>query len=108
MVGLRHEEFWIVLLNRGNYIISKHKISSGGITGTVADIKIIFKLAVENLATSMILSHNHPSGNPNPSNDDQNITRKLKAACETIDVQLHDHLIIAGNDFTSMADKGMI
>ena len=84
------------------------ELFEGTLTTSAVYPREVIKMILEKDAAAVIFVHNHPSGNPNPSGDDQKITRKLKAACETIDVQLHDHLIIAGNDFTSMADKGMV
>lgn len=102
---LNHEEFWVVFLNRGNRIIKKERISSGGITGTVVDNKIILKKALLHLASSVILVHNHPSGNLKPSPQDHNVTQKIKSACELLEINLLDHLIIAGNSYYSFADE---
>ena len=76
---LPHEEFWIICLNRNGRYISRHKISSGGVSGTVADMKMIFNIAVKELASGIILCHNHPSGNLNPSDTDKLLTRKAKS-----------------------------
>jgi len=103
---LPYEEFWILLLNRSNKIIEKYKISQGGISGTVIDTKIILKNAIEKLASSMILCHNHPSGNRMPSSADDQITQKLKAGADLIDVSVLDHIIIANTEFYSYADEG--
>ena len=105
---LAHEEFWILLLNRSNKIIDKSRISQGGIAGTVIDIRIILKKAVEKLASSIILCHNHPSGNRDPSKADINITRKLKEAAELMDIKLLDHIIIADNSYFSFLDEGVL
>ena len=102
------EVFLVVLLNGRNQVLDIVELFEGTLTTSAVYPREVIKMILEKDAAAVIFVHNHPSGNPNPSNDDQNITRKLKAACETIDVQLHDHLIIAGNDFTSMADKGMV
>ena len=102
---LNHEEFWVFYLNRANVILRKEKISSGGITGTVVDNKIILKKALLNLASSIILVHNHPSGNVNPSIQDKKVTKKMKLACELLEINLLDHLIIAGNSYYSFADE---
>ena len=102
------EVFLVVLLNGRNQVLDIIELFEGTLTTSAVYPREVIKLVLEKDAAAVIFVHNHPSGNPNPSNDDQKITRKLKAACETIDAQLHDHLIIAGNDFTSMADKGMI
>jgi DNA repair protein RadC len=103
---LPHEEFWILLLNRSNRIIEKIKISQGGVSGTVIDVKIILKQAIEKLASSIILCHNHPSGNRTPSNADDTITMKLKNGAELLDIQVLDHVIIADVDYYSYADEG--
>mgnify|MGYP000445134701 FL=1 len=102
------EVFLVVLLNGRNQVLDIVELFEGTLTTSAVYPREVIKLILEKDAAAVIFVHNHPSGNPNPSKDDQTLTRKLKAACATIDVQLHDHLIIAGNDFTSMADKGMI
>jgi DNA repair protein RadC len=98
----------VVLLNGRNQVLDIVELFEGTLTTSAVYPREVIKLILEKDAAAVIFVHNHLSENPNPSKDDQNLTRKLKAACATIDVQLHDHLIIAGNDFTSMADKGMI
>ncbi len=105
---LQHEEFWVLLLNRSNKIIDKNKISQGGVAGTVIDLKIILKKAIEKLASSVILCHNHPSGNTEPSEADIGITRKLKEAAEVMDIKLLDHLIVADNSYFSFLDEGIL
>lgn len=105
---LPHEEFWVLYLNRANMLIDKERISSGGTTGTVTDIKIILKHAIEKLACSVILVHNHPSGNKQPSKQDSDMTKKISEACKFIDVVLVDHLIIADTQYLSFADQGML
>lgn len=105
---LPHEEFWVLLLNRSNRIIEKIKISQGGVAGTVTDIKIILKQAIEKLASSVILCHNHPSGNKNPSKADDSITQKLKQGSELLDIQVLDHIIIADMEYYSYADEGKL
>ncbi len=102
------EVFLVVLLNGRNQVLDIVELFEGTLTTSAVYPREVIKLILERDAAAVIFVHNHPSGNPNPSKDDQTLTRKLKAACATIDVQLHDHFIIAGNDFTSMADKGMI
>ncbi|MDH4057413.1 MAG: DNA repair protein RadC [Cyclobacteriaceae bacterium] len=108
MMDLSHEEFWVLLLNRANRIIKKQQISLGGVHGTVADPKIIFKLALEELASGIIVAHNHPSGNLTPSQQDIDLTKKLKEAGKLLEVQLLDHLIVAGKNYFSFADEGML
>ena len=102
------EVFLVVLLNGRNQVLDIVELFEGTLTTSAVYPREVIKLILEKDAAAVIFVHNHPSGNPNPSKDDQNLTQKLKAACSTIDVQLHDHLIIAGNDYTSMADKGMV
>ena len=108
LVDLSHEEFWILLLNRSNRIVEKRKISQGGIAGTVTDIRMILKFAIEALASSIILCHNHPSGNLQPSEADIHITRKLKESSTLMDIQLLDHIIIAGRRYYSFADENLM
>lgn len=108
LMDLPHEEFWVLLLNRMNQVVKKKRISEGGVTGTVADPKIIYKLALEDLATGVIVAHNHPSGNLKPSQSDIDLTRKLKEAGKFLEVQLLDHLIIANRNYFSFADEGLI
>ena len=102
------EVFLVVLLNGRNQVLDIVELFEGTLTTSAVYPREVIKLILEKDAAAVIFVHNHPSGNPNPSKDDQNLTQKLKAACSTIDVQVHDHLIIAGNDYTSMADKGMV
>jgi len=108
LTDLSHEEFWILLLNRSNKIIEKRKISQGGISGTVTDIRMILKFAIEALASSIILCHNHPSGNLQPSEADIQITRKLKESSALMDINLLDHIIIAGKQYFSFADENLM
>lgn len=103
-----HEEFWIVLLNRGNKVIEKILVSSGGLTGTVADVRMIFNHAIKSQATSLVLCHNHPSGNVSPSQTDIDLTKKLVKAGETLDIKVVDHLIIGENKYYSFADEGLL
>lgn len=109
MIGdLEMEEFWVVFLNNSNKVLSKQKISSGGITGTVVDVRLVFKMALELYATSVILCHNHPSGGLKPSQADLNLTQKMADAGKVMDIKVLDHLIITGNHFYSFADEGKI
>ncbi|MEJ7780528.1 MAG: DNA repair protein RadC [Daejeonella sp.] len=105
---LNHEEFWILLLNRANKIMSKHLVSKGGQAGTIADPKIIFNIALENHAASVILAHNHPSGNLRPSQADLELTKKLRTAGQFLDMPVLDHLIITDQGFFSFADEGIM
>jgi DNA repair protein RadC len=105
---LSHEEFHVLFLNRSNRVIGKIKLSQGGISGTVTDVRIVMKRAIEYLASGIIVCHNHPSGNLNPSESDTKITQKIKEAGNLMDIQLLDHLIITDNDYYSFADNGLI
>lgn len=105
---LPYEEFWLVILNRANKIIDMKRISSGGISGTVTDIRIILKIAIEKTASSIIVCHNHPSGNIKPSNSDIQITNKLKNASELVEIPLLDHVIVSDSDYYSFADEGLL
>ena len=105
---IHHEEFWVILLNRANRVIKKHQISQGGVAGTVADPKIIFKMALSELASGIILAHNHPSGNLTASQADMDLTRKLKEAGKLLEIQVLDHLIVAGQKYFSFADEGIL
>lgn len=108
VMDLNREEFWILLLNRANRIISRERISAGGISGTVVDARILFQKALTGNACSLILFHNHPSGNLNPSQADISLTQKLKKAGETLDIAILDHLIIGESGFYSFADEGIL
>lgn len=105
---LAHEEFWILFLNRSNKVINRMKLSQGGLSGTVTDVRIVMKKAIEYLASGIIICHNHPSGNLNPSDSDNKITQKIKEAGILMDIQLLDHLIIAERDYYSFADNGLL
>lgn len=108
LIDLPHEEFWLLILNRANLVIKKVLISRGGVSGTVVDTKIIFKSAVENYACSIIICHNHPSGNLKPSEADIRITKNIKEAGKLMEIPLLDHLIITENGFYSFSDEGMM
>ena len=103
---LQHEEFYVICLNRANRIIAVEQISKGGISGTVADGKIIFKKALENNSSALILAHNHPSGQLKPSEADKRLTKQMSGFGKMIDMQVLDHLIIAENSYFSFADEG--
>ncbi|WP_127140106.1 RadC family protein [Flagellimonas marinaquae] len=105
---LPHEEFWIVYLNNSNKVIHKSQLSKGGITGTLVDVRLVLKQALELGAVGIILAHNHPSGTLKPSAADKQITQKLKTASEALDIQVLDHLILAQNEYLSFADKGIL
>lgn len=102
------EEFWIVLLNQSNKVLSTHLISTGGVSGTVADVRVIMKLAIESLASGLILSHNHPSGSVKPSEPDKRLTTKIKLAAELLNVKVLDHIIIGDGEYFSFADDNIL
>ncbi|MEY2924900.1 MAG: hypothetical protein RLZZ337_1448 [Bacteroidota bacterium] len=101
-----YEEFWILMLARNNKIIKPYKVSEGGVSGTVADPKRIFKVALENNASQLILCHNHPSGNLKPSSEDKRITEKLVNAGKQMDIPIIDHIIVSDRGYFSFADEG--
>lgn len=105
---LNHEEFWIMLLNRGNKILDTFMVSQGGVSGTVIDVRIILKKAIDNLASSLILCHNHPSGTMEASDADLKITKKISDAAKIMDMSVIDHIIIGQNRYLSFADEGML
>lgn len=105
---IAHEEFWILFLNRANHVIGKNHVSSGGMTGTVVDPKMIFKAALDAKAVSIILCHNHPSGNVKPSQQDTDLTKKIVAAGKLMEISVLDHVIVAQGAFFSFADEGMM
>lgn len=105
---LAHEEFHVIFLNRQNKILCSKKLSQGGITGTVIDVRLVLKCALEKRATSMILAHNHPSGNLEPSDADKKITRQLKEGAALMEVPVIDHLIISSSGYFSFADEGLL
>jgi DNA repair protein RadC len=107
-LDLPHEEFWMILLNRSNQLIRKECVSKGGVSGTVVDPKMVFKPALQYLACSMIICHNHPSGNLNPSASDIKITKQLKEAGRTLEIPVLDHLIVAEEKYYSFADNGLM
>jgi DNA repair protein RadC len=104
---LAHEEFWIVYLNNSNKIISKSQLSKGGITGTLVDVRLVFKTALEMGATALILCHNHPSGTLTPSDADKHITKKLKIAGDSLEIKVLDHLIVTEANYFSFVDEGI-
>ena len=104
---LPHEEFWVLYLNNSNKVIHKSQLSKGGITGTVVDVRLIFKTAFEHNAISLILTHNHPSGKLQASDADKDITKKLKVAGDQLDIKVLDHIIITENGYLSFQDEGI-
>jgi DNA repair protein RadC len=108
LLDLDREEFWIMLLNRANKLIKKECISQGGVSGTVADPKLIFKSALENLASGVILIHNHPSGNTKPSTADIQLTNKMKEGGKFLEITVLDHIIFTDKAYFSFSDEGML
>ncbi len=105
---LHHEEFWVLTLNRANRMTGQYRLSHGGVSGTIVDVKLLCKYAVQQLADSIVLAHNHPSGNKQPSDLDRVITRKIKDAVNYFDIRVVDHVIIAHKEFFSFADNEML
>lgn len=105
---LRTEEFWVIFLNQKNQVIYKAQLSKGGIAGTMVDARVLFKMALEHFATSIIVAHNHPSGNLRPSEADIQITHQIKKAGELLNIKLLDHLIIGENAYLSFGDEGLL
>ena len=105
---LPHEEFWIIYMNNSNKVIQTFQLSKGGITGTLVDVRLALKSALEFGATAIILVHNHPSGSLQPSEADKQITKKLKTASENLDIKILDHIIVTDKAYFSFADKGLL
>jgi DNA repair protein RadC len=105
---LPHEEFWIVYLNNSNKVLHKNQVSKGGITGTLVDVRLVLKSALELGAVGLILAHNHPSGTLKPSTADKDLTKKLKLAAESLDIKVLDHLIITEKAYFSFADENIM
>ena len=105
---LYHEEFWIIYLNNSNKVIEQLQLSKGGITGTLVDVRITLRKALEVGATSIILAHNHPSGTLRPSEADKELTQKLKTAAQSLDIKVLDHLIVTEKSYFSFADEGVL
>jgi DNA repair protein RadC len=105
---LPHEEFWILYLNNSNKVIQKNQLSKGGITGTLVDVRLVLKKALEVSATAIVLVHNHPSGTLKPSEADKTITEKLKTAAQSLDIKVLDHLIVTEKAYFSFADEGLL
>lgn len=108
MSNLKQEEFWIVLLNKANKEIGRYRISTGGISSAQVDNRIVLKYAIENLATNIILIHNHPSGNLNPSRDDLNLTKNIITCCKPFDISVLDHIIIGNKRYLSFSEEGYL
>ena len=105
---LPHEEFWIIYVNNSNKVIQKQLLSKGGITGTLVDVRLVMKNALEVGATGLILVHNHPSGTLKPSEADKQLTQKLKTASHSLDIKVLDHLIVTEKAYFSFADENML
>ena len=105
---LPHEEFWLLILNRANQVMKEEYLSKGGISGTVVDLRLLCKLAIDNMASGIIVAHNHPSGQLLPSEHDKVITKKIKEALKIFDIALLDHLIIGDQRYFSFADEGIL
>lgn len=108
LADLPHEEFWLLLLDRGNRLLEATSVSRGGLHGTVADPKVIFKEALDKRASCLVLCHNHPSGQLRPSEEDIRLTRKLVEGARLLDIQVQDHLIVTSAGYYSFADNGMM
>lgn len=108
LTDLKHEECWIMLMNNQHRILDTIRISHGGVSETTVDPKIVLKHALDKLASSLVLCHNHPSGNPNPSSCDDKITQKIKTACQNLDIQLTDHIVFSESGYYSYADEGKL
>lgn len=105
---LHHEEFWVLYENRQNVVVDAQKLSQGGMTGTVIDVRIVIRKALELHATSLIVAHNHPSGNLDPSESDRRITKQLKEAAALMDLAVLDHIIVTQSGYFSFADEGLL
>jgi DNA repair protein RadC len=108
LADLQHEEFWLLLLDRANKVITKQRISQGGISGTVTDIRIVMKNAIDVLASGIVVVHNHPSGNRQPSESDKYITSKIEQATNIFDIKLLDHIIVTNYKCFSFSDDGLL
>lgn len=108
VADLPHEEFWLLLLNRANQVLKKVNVSKGGVSQTTVDAKVVFKAAVDNVASYVILCHNHPSGNLKPSEADIKLTKNLVEAGKTLDIPVLDHIIIAEKKYFSFLDEGLM
>lgn len=105
---LQHEEFWILYLNNANKVLHSSQLSKGGLTGTLVDVRIVMKEALQLGAVALVLAHNHPSGTLKPSKADREVTQKLKSASEALDIKVLDHLIVTQRDYYSFADEGLL
>ncbi|MFN4253481.1 MAG: RadC family protein [Saprospiraceae bacterium] len=108
LTDLHHEEFWLLLLNKANEVFARERLSTGGMAGTVVDLKMVFKTAIESRAAAAIAIHNHPSGSLKPSQADIDLTKRIRQAGALLDLPLLDHLIVSERGFFSFADEGML
>ncbi|NCC10674.1 MAG: JAB domain-containing protein [Bacteroidia bacterium] len=108
MCDLDREEFWVLLLNQGNRLIDKVRISTGGIDGTYADVRFILREALLHRATQIAVAHNHPSGNAHPSSEDRSLTQHIQQGAKTMNIRLIDHLVVCEDSYFSFADEGML
>ena len=106
--GLRNEEFWIVAINNASRIIKKVQVSVGGIDQTSAEVRLIMRVLIDTGASQFAAVHNHPSGNPKPSNDDKKLTEQVKKAAEIFNIRMMDHVIVTNNGYYSFCDEGML
>ncbi|WP_329903308.1 RadC family protein [Porphyromonas pogonae] len=108
VADLPHEELWILLLNQSGRLIEMKRVGQGGVSETVADVRIIMKYCIDSLCSSIIMAHNHPSGEVNPSQNDRDLTRRVNEACKIMGIRLNDHLIIGNQKYLSFADEGIL
>ena len=108
LADLSHEEFWALYLNNRNHLVGQRRISKGGLSGTVADPREVFRIALELKSTGIIIAHNHPAGTPNPSSADDNLTRQMKSSGEVLLIRLLDHIIITSESYYSYSDEGRL
>jgi DNA repair protein RadC len=108
LADLPHEEFWFLHLNRGSRLIKMERLSIGGVSGTSVDVRLVIKSALEQRSSSLILAHNHPSGNLQPSQSDRSITFKIRDAAQLFDIQIADHIIVGHENYFSFADEGIL
>ncbi|MBW4890873.1 DNA repair protein RadC [Mucilaginibacter sp. HMF5004] len=108
LADLNHEEFWILLMAQSNKVIGTHLVSKGGMAATIADPKIIFKIAIEHNASSIILAHNHPSGSLKPSQQDIDLTKKITAGARLLEIKIFDHIIITDDAYFSFGDEDLM
>ena len=108
LCDLPHEEFWILFLNNSNKYMDMQRLSIGGLSNTLADVRLVMKMAIERLSSHVALCHNHPSGNITPSEQDKNLTRKIKEGGKLLDILLIDHVIVGDNKYYSFNDEGVL